>query len=622
MARKELVVSFSPGTGPFDTPSWVDISSRTLEAQWTWGRQRDTEGFPPGQATVVLRNHDRLFDPANTSGTYSGDLLPRVPFRLRTDDAEDLFYGFVEDGWEQTYDHPEDGFCTVKLVDLLGVLEGRALPGVYEAAVLALSPVHYWPLTSQGSTDLGSGTRPGTPEENPTFNAPELFPGLGPSVELDGDKQRIDISRSPLDFDWQHATIAAAFQTDIPAEAGSEHPIFFMGDSNDPATDLAMLHVGTDGFIRWSYVQGGTGFSVESDRAVDDGAPHLVIAQSNVGSGSGFGVALDSATLNPDFGSAGGQAGNGVALGGSPFAPRGYSDNYFPGRIGHVAIFDAVLTEPNRQTLVDAVDNLDGTRSDEQVAWVLDQVGVPSGMRNLDQGRSLMGPARTSGVDALEFIRKVADTEQGMFFVDHADGGKVRFVERFAPWVATRSTVSQATFSDDPASGTAVRVEPGSLVVEANGIRTVINQATVRWENGEETAEDATSVAAYGPRGRSVDTLAANANQARSVAQWLSTLYAEPATRVRGLGINPAGAEAGFDAAVALRVGDLVTYRSQPSATGSVTTKNLLIQGVTHTVSMGKHWATSFYTADTPADLMSLFTLGTSELNGPDLLAY
>src|SRR5690606_26104417 len=96
MARKELVVEFSPGTGPFDTPTWIELTAggphgnRVRSAEWTWGRQSDDQDWPPGQATIVLTNHDRMFDPDNTSGTYSGDLLPRVPFRLTTDAGEDL----------------------------------------------------------------------------------------------------------------------------------------------------------------------------------------------------------------------------------------------------------------------------------------------------------------------------------------------------------------------------------------------------------------------------------------------------------------------------------------------------------------------------------------------------
>lgn len=623
MARKTLVVSFSPGEGPFDTPAWVDISSRVRSAEWTWGRQRDDQDFPPGEATITLSNHDRLFDPDNTSGTYTGLLLPRVPFRLQTDIGEDLFYGYVEDGWEQTYSHPEDGYCTVRLVDLMGVLEGYRLPGVFETAVLALNPAGYWPLTdsSAGVKDLGSLHNPGTPEENPTFGAPDLFPGLGPSIEFSGANQRIDVASSPLEIDIWHCTVMSVIATDTAAESGTFHTIFGQFDGNTPNIDVLSHYVASDGTARLEYVKGGTGFDVTSVVSVVDGDPHLIIAQANLGETTGYGVAVDSVTLSLTGTTPGAQGGHGVAIGGTPFAPRNYSEDYFPGRIGHVAVWDAVLTEAQRQTVVDALDCMDGQRSDQQIAWALDQIGVPAGSRSLDTGRSVMGPARTAGVDALDFIRKIARTEDGGFYVNHADGGKLRFVERYAPWTETRSSTSQATFSDDPAAAGVARVEPGTLVVEPNGIRSVINQATVKWVGGEETAEDATSVAAYGPRGRSIDTVASGPYQALSLAQWKASLQANPTTRVRGLGINPGADVSVFDVAVDTRVGDLVTFRSQPASTGSVVTRSLLVEGVTHRVE-GLQWETAFYTSLTPADVVDLFILGTSTLDGAHVLGY
>ena len=630
MARKETVVEFSPGTGPYDTPTWVELTgggphgNRLRSADWAWGRSADDDDFPAGTATIVLTNHDRLFDPENTAGDYSGDLTPRVPFRITTSDGDDEFYGFVDSGWEQTYQHPEDGYCTVELVDMLGVIEGYTLPGVLETAVMALDPVGYWPLTDPAAQDL-TGRNHGTLVEDPQAGAPDLFPGVGSSFEFDGEFERVDITRSPIGtfVDTWHCSVVALFSTAIPAEVASSHPIIVSLDGNvAQSSNLMHLYVDLDGTIAFDYIQGGAGFALASTVAADDGKPHVVFAQSNAGEAFGYGIGIDTATLEElNGGGPALQGGNGVAIGGTPGAARGYDDNYFPGRIGHVAIYDAVLDEPDRQSILDAVDCLTGLRSDEHVDWVLDQVGVPAGLRSLDEGRSIMGPARTAGENALGYLRKIARTEQGALYVDHHDGGKIRFVERYAPWFAARSTAVQAVFSDDPANTTAVRVEPGSLVVESNGIETVINQATVRWVGGEETAEDSPSVAAYGPRGRSIDTVAGNPNQALSLAQWVSALQSQPAARVRGFGINPAAAEDGFPASVDLRPFDLVTFRSQPAATGTAVTRNLLIQG-------GRHWVeglsreSTFFTSQTPDDLLSLFILGTSLLDGTDALAY
>lgn len=638
MARKELEVSFSPGDGPFDTPTWVDITARVRTAEWTWGRQRDDEDFQAGEATIVLDNHDRLFDPDNTSGTYTGQLLPRVPFRLRTNAGEDLFYGFVEDGWEQTYQHPADGYCTVRLVDLLAVLEGYELTSVLQAEIIADNPVAYWPLdetSGDAMRDASGNFGDGVYVDGTT--------GLSRSVEtLDGLPVR------GLDLDGEHwgqihdlATVVSTrpccielvFQPSNPTSSGI---IFRSGTGNADLGATVQFDGGGGSADTWGITSAtrdgeANGLVTTGDysaRGAEGGMHHYTHQRPSTGDAVAWldGVDVTDTVLTVPsnriavapgtvIGSADYQFNPGTG-GGTPNAAH-------VGFVAHVAIYDTDLGSTRIAAHADAALNpLGGLRSDEQVGWVLDQVGVPAGSRNLDTGRAAMPPANTAGETALKFIRKVARTEQGGFYVDHTDGGKLRFVERYAPWFATRSTASQATFSDDPTDTTAVRVEPGTLIVEANGIRTVVNQAAVKWAGGTETAEDATSVAAYGPRGRTIDALAVSPYQARGLAQWVSRMQAEPVTRVRGFGLNPAGAEDAFPTAVDLRPFDLVTFRSQPGQTGSVTTRNLLIQGVTHRVSQGLGWTSTFFTAGTPADLLDLFILGTSELDGTDVLAY
>ena len=632
MARKELVVQFSPGEGPFDTPTWVTLTAggphgnRVRSAEWQWGRERDDQAYPSGSATIELYNHDRLFDPDNAAGTYTGQLLPRVPFRLRTDAGEDLFYGFVEDGWEQTYSHPEDGYCTIQLVDMLAVIEGYTLPGVFEHTVLSYDPVGFWKLDQADAervADLSGNGHDGTVNgDGIDLGDRVIAAGHAPAarfdVEIDAVSERstygfVDLGRSPLiTGNMASALVMVTFQARSVGDL-NWRTVFAHGNGNVANVTGVEMHVDTDGRLVKAYATNGSGGAGRTSVSVVDGKPHLAF-------GGGNGVALDSASLVVN--STGLSLGtiNGAAIGGG----RGIQDiDHFDGWIGAVALFASSLTvgTTERQAILDAYSLLDGLRSDQHIGWALDRIGVPAGLRNLDQGRSIMGAARTAGADALEFIRQVAATENGAVYVDHHDGGKIRFVERYAPWLATRSTASQATFSDDPANTTAVRVEPDSLVVEANGIRSIINQATVTWTGGKETAQDDTSVTAYGPRGRTIDTVAENPNQALSLAQWVAHLRAQPATHIRGFGINPAGAEAGFPAAVGLRPFDLVTYRSQPGAAGTVVTRNLLIEGGRHRVE-GMEWETAFSTSKTPADLVDLFILGTSELGGPDVLAY
>lgn len=625
--------------GVIDFP-WVSLSAggphgnRVRHAAWQIGRERDSDEWPPGEATIELYNYDRLFDPDNTSGTYTGKLLPGVPFRIRTDGTfgtHDHFYGFVEDGWEQTHQHPADGYCTVKLVDLFGVLPGFTLPGVLEHAIVSPKPVGYWPLTESSGTetvaDRGSGHNQGTVSgDGITFGDPALFPGDGTSVAFDGSSDFIQVSTGPLLADTWNGALVALLSTTLPAEVNTQHPIWMQSDGAALAVVKTWnLIVDGDGKLRLTSFKNSAGIVRQSLATVTDSKPHVVFAQTvldiTVAVTPESGVGIDTADLTqvdafqPGFD----PGGNGTAIAGTPRAKTGYTLNYFPGRLSHIAIYDRGLGRADRDNILTAAQALSGKRSDEQIRWALNRIGVPDSLLNLDVGRAIMGPATTAGRDALDFCREVQRTEQGALYVDHTDGGKIRFRERYADWLATRSTSVQVTFSDDPAAGFVVRVEPGTLVVEANGRRTIVNRWTVTWVDGEVTEEDEPSRLAYGASGDNIDTQASTPELARGIAQFKLALTKDPQTRIRGLGFTPSADQSGFTTAVGAQIADRVRYRSQPSSTGSVIDKQMQLAGIRHEVE-DMDWKVQVFTTTAPAAHQQLFTLGTSELDSTDVL--
>lgn len=631
MTFPTVSVQFSPTTGPFDTPTWIELGeggphgNRVWSLEWTDGKQADLEQFAAGEATIVLRNDDRLFDPEHASGTYYGDLNPRVPFRIRaTHNAVtyDLFYGFVEDGWEQTYAPPDTSTCTVQLVDLLGMLSGYRLPGVLEAATLALNPAGYWPLTEPaGSTAAADrvGVRDGRAVNEPVFGESPIAPGLGTSVKFGGTNDRIDLGKTPTITNYFAVTVMAVIRTPIPAEAQSAHIVFMESDSN-ANSDAFVLYVETDGTVALVSTEAGLGYAYNPATTVDDNAPHLIFA-IGAPSGSGGGMAIDSATVVTTAGGTG-QAGMGGAIGGTPSGARGYDDNYFEGLISHVAVFNDILNSTELGTLLTGYASLAGETSGAAIEWVLTQIGVPAGMFDLDAGVSIMAGTDTAGRDALELMREIADTEQGGLYVAHHDGGKLRFRDRYASFQDTRSTATQATFSDDGtiADTSAARVVPGSLTVEPNGVSTVINQASVSWAGGTEIVDESVG-SPYGPRPVSIDTQSATPAIARGIGQWVIALNGTPRARIRKLGINPGSNHDEFAYALGTRIADRVAYRSIPQNTGSATTKALEVLGRHHRVE-GVEWETDFYLAPSPNVGVVLFTLGTSELGDPDVLGY
>lgn len=89
MAWPVLRAQVAFDSAPLATPSWTTIhvgsTRRVLSAHTKMGRNFELSPFEPGTLELDLDNADRKFDPANTSGTYYGKLLPRKRIRLQAD---------------------------------------------------------------------------------------------------------------------------------------------------------------------------------------------------------------------------------------------------------------------------------------------------------------------------------------------------------------------------------------------------------------------------------------------------------------------------------------------------------------------------------------------------------
>jgi hypothetical protein len=527
----------------------------------------------------------------------------------------------------QDYEPEPFATCRVDLVDLLGVLAGRTLDGVYKAAVKLTDPAGFWALDEdrgESVADLGYGRNDGTVVGGVRLGDDPVAPGTAGSASFDGVNGSITVTRSPIVADVAESSIAAVFTTQVPSEPGSDHPLFVQLDGNTFAYSQQLrLYIGQNGTVEWSYLLPGLVGDSGEDASVyaADGKRHIAfgIATGYVGN---RGVAVDRAAgLVIVGGNATEEVSNGVAIGGTPFASHPqYTDNQYEGRIGPVAVWERPLTLAERDRLIDALDALDGQRSDQHIAWALDQLGVPAALRNLDVGRSIMGPAATEGVEALDYIRQIVATEQGAFFVDHRDGGKLRFVERFNAWLNPRATTVQAEFTDAPTLPAGAHRYRADIRPDPNGIDSIVNVAEVAWVGGTVRSADDASVDAYGPQRRTIRTVAAAATVAQSIGQWVVLNGADPKPRVSRLPVNPGGDYSLFPAVLTLREFDRIGLTRHPQQIGTAIVDELLIEGATHHLTNSSGWRAAF--ALSSAAAVDLFTLGTSLLDSTHVLGY
>lgn len=568
---------------------------------------------------VVVASADFLgLEPGTTSFRDSSDKLWTVGggavVQIDTAFLTDEFYGFVEGGWEQELKPPEGCNCTVQLVDRLGVIGGYTLRDVFEHSVLINQPEGFWILDQPDSAehvpDLSGAGNDGVVVGGVQFDQTPIRSGHRPSALFTAEANATnDLNRnfvnitdgSPIIQTPSDATIVATFKARTEGSLNF-HQLFIQNDGNVAANKNLQMLVKTSGVLHYTWAETGGGLGYDWPVSVVDGLGHIAFGQ-------GGGIAVDTADLSTSTAASGIGVSNGVGIGGHAGIQ---AVDGWDGWIGAVALFSRDFLIQEREIVLDGYGKLDGETTDQHVAWALDRLGVLDDHRNLDTGSVLMGPADTAGQDVLNWIREVTDTEQGQFYADHRDGGKFRFVQRYSRFTQTRSVSAQYRFSDNKAdsSPNLVRVERGDLDLVPNGVNSIVNQVNAGWRSGTEVVSDTSSVSQYGPRPRDVATQSATPQQARSAGEWLVARYAQPRTRIDGVGTFPGADRRGYRAAYHLRVGDRVEVTYHPQEVGTEVTQDLFVEGVEQRVENGVNWYAHY--ALSPADTFTPWIWDTS----------
>jgi hypothetical protein len=539
------------------------------------------------------------------------------------DDAQqDEFYGFVQSGWQQDLAPKGSDECRIELVDRLGVMAGVKLADIFHQAILDHNPVGFWVLdggSGEGESaeviDLGSGRNNGTTVgDGITLGDKPIIPGGDPAARFDVAVDPVTLESTYGAVEITRSRITTGSSGDplvvitflARSKASSSFRVLFTHSEGTGVTGY-QAHIDTTGKLVYVNITNSGGIAYQVPDPVV-GRVGLFETAGHIMFGCGDGIALDTPILGTPTTSSGLARKNGVAIGGG----RGVEPaDHMDGWIGSVAVFASHSTVglAGRGEIFAAFDRLAGETTDVHISWALDQIGVPAGSRNLDTGTVILGPSDTGGKDALQFIQETAAAEGGGLYVDHRDGGKIRFTNRYARFLNARSINSQTTFSDDPAvsSNSVIRYPAEGLDLSPNGLDGVVNQVTARWQGGEVIVSDQPSIDAYGPRPREIST-GASAAEARSAAEWMIARYKTPRSRIRGVTVGAKTFNRHESLGQRLRIDDRVTFRVHPLRVGTATTMSLFVDGVSHSA-RGVEWTTSFRFA--PVDTFPLAVWGT-----------
>lgn len=119
--------------------TWVDITADVRSARTFRGRQRETQRFEAGRATIVLDNRDGDYSPENLAGPYADGvntgIRPWRPIRLSaylpdTFTWYSLWYGYAISFVEEYDLSSTDSTVTIECVDELGRIAGFDVPEI------------------------------------------------------------------------------------------------------------------------------------------------------------------------------------------------------------------------------------------------------------------------------------------------------------------------------------------------------------------------------------------------------------------------------------------------------------------------------------------------------------
>lgn len=253
-------------------------------------------------------------------------------------------------------------------------------------------------------------------------------------------------------------------------------------------------------------------------------------------------------------------------------------------------------------------------RTDQRITAVLDDVGWPAGMRDLDTGvatvqaTSFASPGDGGDHSALAHLLDVAEAEAGVLFMG-ADGAVV-FRNRVAQ--ASASPVATYDGEDDYSE---IDPKPDDAVLY-NVIR------IARKKGAQVEYIDAASVDSHDPRVMTKDSMPMGSDsEVLSVAQWLAILFAQERQRIDGLVFKPIKDETLAGQLLNLELRDVLTVQHDPPGPGSTLDALSAVEMIRHEFPPKDFTTTLSVVPLTDAEQGPFFQLDVSALDSDAALA-
>jgi hypothetical protein len=636
-----------------DDITWTEVTGEVMDRRQPVTMLRGSSaihGEPDtGQLNLTLRNSSRDFDPLHATGPYFGQLVSGVPIKIEAALTESLSWGDDEllwdtvplvwsgfsgpiwtgtvKGWPQRYDRGNTtATVPVSAFDTFDKLSRAKIPrSPLVAELLADSPHGLWPLdetTGDVMRDLSGNQRDGTYQTGTTALSTDITTDAGAEfrgIAADGEHiAKVPVASASLTpafgalvdlsdifEDVTNGDMLVLVELGKPSPSSLGFPVQWGVEIVSTTAKTARLFIRSDGLPGFGY---STTFTASQPRYIatiidllGGGNPiHFVDGVEATGSSSPSNLTGVVAKLR--------------LLG-----PKSVGSK-FRGAVSHLVWnTGTVMTAARIAAYAEAaLAPLDEQSTGERIEWILDDLGWPAGLRDIEPGETELGPVSfMPGDGALEYLRQCARTEDGTLFL--GPDGVLRLHDRYWRHQATEATVSQVELTDD---GTGVGV--ATFEWDPQDDELLVNVARLTRRGGtQQVVVDEASRDLYGEAELSLgDLLHRDDTQTRSQAEWVVLTRSTPTDLVRKalVRVHKLGASA-QSTLLGLDLGHRVTCTRHPQGVGDPFTIECIVDGIHHEVTSSE-WLLELYLSPAPDATVTLFTLDTSELDGVDVLAY
>jgi hypothetical protein len=627
------------GTVPLNSTlasiTWTDVSADVRACSIKRGRSSELDSFNTGSCQITFANADRKYDPEYASGTYYGKLTPGRPIRIRatppSGSATGIFFGFV-DQFNQQYTNPTDATTVVTASDAFKVMNLITLPSYWEYQVREDGPTAWFrfddgdaprqPFETISGRSVGSWKTTAGAATTGASTSSLVANDSSVSAVFDGtDFIEIPFGFLPFNFfDYLAKTVECWISTSTTTDG--KYGIFYK-PGNEITIALGMVVSGGVGTIQgqWGSIAGiAQSYAETSTITVNDGKPHHLVLRWDWNTFAhelwvdGVLATTSASFINSPPTET--EIVVGKAFTSSATATYNMTSP-FVGTLDELTLYSTVAltsTQIAAHYAIGKGNYLTGNTASARLTSLLAMADWMSDGTDITTATSTVQGIDTQGKTLLAALKECEAADQGRLFIDGS--GKVAFISHDTLAKTAEYNTSQRTFGDS--SGEL----PFTDIEFVYNDQLVKNRAIASRQNGATaTVNDTTSQGQYFIRTDSQSGLINDTDQAMTdIANVRLATYKQPAMRVESFGVSPRANTTIYTGLIGDEIGTRITVKRRPQGVGSVISKELLIEGVSHDIGP-RTWSSTYNLSPAP---LAFFILDSSTFGVLDtnLLGY